>query len=501
MAEVPVAAGVPPSAPPVPRAGDEILMAFAGPARQRRVTVLFRLLLAIPQAIVLYVLSIVAELVAIVGWFAALFTGRLPAGLAGFLTDWLRWSARVGSYLALLTDRYPPFEMADAGYPVRVSVAPGRLNRLAVLFRIILAIPVALLVGLLGFGSVVIGFVAWLIVLVTGTMPVPLYQAVAAVTRFGIRYYGYFFLLSGTYPGGLFGDPGGLFGDPADPGAAAVTAGPPAVPPGAEPGPPGYGPPDDGPDAGWRSAHAQPEAGPPADAPLAAASPVDASPVAAPPVDTLPSDAPPMETPPGGGPLGYAPPGPGQPGPGEAPAPGSWPAGPQAWRLVLSSAARKLVGLYIAVGAVAFIGYAILIGIAAANSSDNVNRAAAINSISAAHSTLLGQLSGVSEQMSACQNQSAPAGALRCVTKLDRHAAGYLGTFANRVKSIPVPSSATAAAAQLTAAAGQLQAAFQRLGAATSVAQYEQIDTGSVAPKVTQFNDAYLSLGRALGTS
>ena len=202
MAEVPVAAGVSPSAPPVPRAGDEILMAFAGPARQRRVTVLFRLLLAIPQLLALYVLTLVAELVAIAGWFAALFTGRLPDGLAGFLTDWLRYYARVGSYLVLLTDRYPPLELGDADYPVRVSVAPSRLNRLAVLFRIILAIPASFLVGLLWYGGAVIGFVAWLIVLITGTMPVPLYQAIAAVTRYGIRFYGYFFLLSGTYPGG-----------------------------------------------------------------------------------------------------------------------------------------------------------------------------------------------------------------------------------------------------------------------------------------------------------
>jgi Domain of unknown function (DUF4389) len=462
VAEVPLAAGVAPPAPPappVPRTGDEILMAFAGPAPQRRVTVLFRLLLAIPQLIVLYVLSIVAELVAIVGWFAALFTGRLPAGLAGFLTGWLRWSARVGSYLALLTDGYPPFEMADADYPVRISAAPGRLNRLAVLFRIILALPVAVLIGVLGYGSVVIGFVAWLIVLITGTMPVPLYQAIAAVTRYGIRYYGYFFLLSGTYPGGLFGDP-------ADTDAAAATAGPPAVPPGAEPGPPGYGQAE-----GWPPAYGQPDAGPPA---------------AGPPAD---------------GPPGYAQPGPGQPGYGEAPVPASWPgpAPPQSWRLVLSSAAKRLVGLFVAVGAVTLVAYAVLIGIAVSNSSASVDRAAAVSSISAAHSTLLGQLSGLSQQISACQNQSAPTAALSCVTKLDQKAAGDLGTFADRVKSTPVPPSAAAASAQLAAAAGQLQSAFQRLGTATSVAQYEQIDSSSVAPKVTQFNDAYLRVGRALG--
>jgi Domain of unknown function (DUF4389) len=406
-------------------------MAFAGPAGQRRVTVLFRLLLAIPQVIVLYLLSIVAEVVAIAGWFAALFTGRLPAGLAGFLTDWLRWSARVVSYLALLTDRYPPFEMADTDYPVRVSVAPGRLNRLAVLFRIILAIPVALLVGLLAYGSIVIGFVAWLIVLITGTMPVPLYQAIAAVTRFGIRYYGYFFLLSGTYPGGLFGDP-------ADPDAAALTA----------------------------------------------RLPVDAS-----PVDASSVDSPPVGAQPGAGPAGYA----------EPPFPSSWPAGPQAWRLVLSGTAKRLVGLFIAVGAVVLVGYGVLIGIAASSPANTtVVRVNAIRTVSAAHSVLLGQLDGLEQQVSACQNSTAPSAALTCVTRLDKRAAVDIGSFATTARSVPVPPSAATAAAQLTAAADQLQAAFQRLGSATSVAQYEQIDSGTVAPKVTGFNDAYVSLGRAL---
>ena len=485
MAEVPLAAGVSPPASPVLRAGDEILMAFPGPARQRRFTVLFRLLLAIPQLIVLYVLGIVAELVAIAGWFAALFTGRLPAGLAGFLTDWLRWSARVGSYLALLTDRYPPFAMADADYPVRVSVAPGRLNRLAVLFRIILAIPVAVLVAVLGYGSVIIGFVAWLIVLVTGTMPVPLYQAIAAVTRYGIRYYGYFFLLTGTYPGGLFGDP-------ADTDVAAAAAGPLTAPPGAEPGPPGYAAPGDA-APGWQPPYGQPDAWMPA------AGPPTTGPTTTGPTTTgLPADTAPVGGPHAGRPLAGAQPGPGQPGSGEVPFPAGWPADPQAWRLVLSSAAKRLVALFIAVGVVAVVAYGVLIGIATANSSANVSRAAAISSISAAHSTLAGQLNGLSQQITICQSQSAQTAALECVTKLDRQAAGDLGTFANRVKSTPVPSSAAAATAQLTAAASQLQAAFQRLGAATSVAQYEQIDSSTVVPKVTQFNDAYVRLGAAL---
>ena len=53
-------------------------MWFAGTAPQGRLTVGFRIILAIPQFIVLYFLFIAVFFVAVIGWFAALFTGRLP---------------------------------------------------------------------------------------------------------------------------------------------------------------------------------------------------------------------------------------------------------------------------------------------------------------------------------------------------------------------------------------------------------------------------------------
>src|SRR5215475_13520962 len=280
VTELPLGAGTPPPATPVPRAGDEILMAFAGPVRQRRVVTAFRLLLAIPHFLVLYVLGIAAEVVAVIGWFAALFTGRLPAGLADFLTGWLRWSARVYAYVGLLTDQYPPFALADADYPVRLSAAPGRLNRLAVLFRLILAIPASLLLALIGYGAAVIGIVIWLIVLVTGSMPAPLHQAVAAVVRYSARFYGYFFLMSGTYPGGLFGDP-------AEPDVAPVAAGLLAAPVDAGPGQPGHAPPAapaaygreaDGQEAGAQVDAGQPGNGPPGNGQAGDGQPAGAAP-------------------------------------------------------------------------------------------------------------------------------------------------------------------------------------------------------------------------------
>ena len=456
-------------------------MAFAGPMRQRRVITAFRLLLAIPHFLVLYVLAIAAEVVAVIGWFAALFTGRLPAGLADFLTGWLRWSARVYAYVGLLTDQYPPFALADADYPVRLSAAPGGLNRVAVLFRLILAIPASLLLALIGYGAAVIGIVIWLIVLVTGSMPAPLHQAVAAVIRYSARFYGYFFLMSGTYPGGLFGDP-------AEPDVAPVAAGLLAAPVDAGPGQPGHAPPGAAPaaygrEADGQEADAQLDAGPPGDGPpgngqAGGGQAGDGQRAGGPPGDGQPGDRPP----------GY----------GQAPPAVSWPADPRAWRLVLSTGARRLVGLFIAVGAVAFAAYLIFTVNLASRSGDNATRVDAINSFSAAHSKLVGQLNALSQQVAACENQP---GALGCVTKLDQQAAADIGAFGGSVRSTPVPSSAASAEDRLAVATDRVRSAFQQLGAATSVAQYEQIDASTVGPSVARFNSAYQNLGRALGAS
>jgi hypothetical protein len=74
---------------------------------------LVKWLLAIPHYIVLFFLYIGVLVVAIVAWFAILFTGRLPRGLFDYMAGVLRWSNRVGAYaLVLTTDEYPPFRLA-----------------------------------------------------------------------------------------------------------------------------------------------------------------------------------------------------------------------------------------------------------------------------------------------------------------------------------------------------------------------------------------------------
>jgi hypothetical protein len=74
---------------------------------------LVKWLLAIPHYILLVFLWIAAIVAVVVAWFAILFTGRYPRGLFDFVLGVMRWTTRVIGYAFLLvTDRYPPFQLA-----------------------------------------------------------------------------------------------------------------------------------------------------------------------------------------------------------------------------------------------------------------------------------------------------------------------------------------------------------------------------------------------------
>ena len=177
------------------------------PGRQRRLTVLLRWLLLIPQFIAVWLLGIAAFVVVVIGWFGALVLGRLPEFAVAYLTGFLGYQTRVVANAMLLVDRYPPFALqAPPDYPVRVELRPGRLNRAAVFFRLLLVIPAAIVQGLLTAGWYVAAFFVWLIVLVLGRMPRPLFEATAAVLRYQMRVSAYLLLLTAAYPKRLFGD-------------------------------------------------------------------------------------------------------------------------------------------------------------------------------------------------------------------------------------------------------------------------------------------------------
>ncbi len=96
--------------PPFGDAPYPVTLDLIGPDTPRdRIVVGFRIVLAIPQLVVLWLLGIAWAFTTILAWFAILVTGRFPNGLYAFGVSMLRWHLRVEAYLLLLTDAYPPF--------------------------------------------------------------------------------------------------------------------------------------------------------------------------------------------------------------------------------------------------------------------------------------------------------------------------------------------------------------------------------------------------------
>ena len=168
---------------------------------RNRLTVFFRLILAIPLFLWAVLWGVIAMLAYIVNWFATLFMGQSPEGLHNFLATFLRYTTHVRAYTLLVADPYPPFTGKEGTYPIDLEVdPPERQNRLTVFFRGILAIPALFLSNLLSQLNQLLAIFSWFIALVTGRVPEGLRNFAALAMRIETQTYAYVLLLTDRYP-------------------------------------------------------------------------------------------------------------------------------------------------------------------------------------------------------------------------------------------------------------------------------------------------------------
>jgi hypothetical protein len=198
----------------------EITLVLEDDLRRSRLTVFFRLVMAIPHLILLSLWTIAALVAAVVNWFAVLATGRSPAGLHRFLVLYIRYATRVSAFVDLVANPFTPFA-TDEPYPVDVEVAPPRRQRRwTVALRLFLGVPVLALTGVLGASStpafsggsfggaaaqsgglvVVAAFLTWFYALATGRAPRGLRDLAAYGLWYTAQAYGYLFVLTDRYP-------------------------------------------------------------------------------------------------------------------------------------------------------------------------------------------------------------------------------------------------------------------------------------------------------------
>lgn len=192
------------------------------PERLDRATTFFRIILAIPIGIILALLmasgsgtavtedgrtvggsgsGILAGL-AVATALMILFRQRYPRWWFDFARELTRFGARVGAYLALLTDRYPStVEEQSVHLEIDYPNVEQDLNRWLPLVKWLLAIPHYLVLAVLALLAVVAVVIAWFAILFTGRYPRGLFDYVVGVARWALRVQAYAFLLvTDRYP-------------------------------------------------------------------------------------------------------------------------------------------------------------------------------------------------------------------------------------------------------------------------------------------------------------
>jgi Domain of unknown function (DUF4389) len=192
---------VDPAEPPATGPEHPVRLSVEDDLRRSRLTVFFRLLLALPHFVWLLLWTIAAFLAVIATWFATLVTGRPPVALHRFLSAYVRYAYHVEAYAALTANPFPGFTGRAGSYPVDVQLPPpDRQSRLVTGFRVFLAIPaLAVSSGLNGL-LLVAAFLGWFASLALGRMPRSLREAQAYSIRYAAQSSAYLFLITDRYP-------------------------------------------------------------------------------------------------------------------------------------------------------------------------------------------------------------------------------------------------------------------------------------------------------------
>lgn len=199
------------------------------PEKLDRLTTFFRIIWIIPIAIILGLVSGAGETVTntvylneagevlrttretIGGLAAGLATAtalmiivqqRYPRWWFDFSRELARFEARVGAYLALLTDQYPStVEEQSVHLEIDYPDVKTDLNRWLPLVKWLLAIPHYFVLIFLSVASVFAVILAWFAILVTGQYPRALFDFVVGVSRWWLRVGAYAVLMvTDQYP-------------------------------------------------------------------------------------------------------------------------------------------------------------------------------------------------------------------------------------------------------------------------------------------------------------
>lgn len=169
--------------------------------RRSRLTVFFRLLLALPHFVWILLWGIAVFFAVIANWFATLFAGRPAEGIHRFVSRYVRYVAHVSAFAYVIANPFPGFGGEEGTYPLDLQLPPpAAQNRWKTGFRALLAMPALLLAGTIGNALGAVAIFAWFTGLVLGRVPRGLRNLGAFAIRYNAQVYAYLLLLTDRYP-------------------------------------------------------------------------------------------------------------------------------------------------------------------------------------------------------------------------------------------------------------------------------------------------------------
>jgi hypothetical protein len=130
------------------------------------------------------------------------FRGKYPSYILTFNHAMLELSTRITAYVLFLTDDYPSIERNENVAVLFPDVEGGKkLSRWQPIFKVIFAIPLIILGIIYTVLSIILSFLAWIHILVTGKYPDPVIKWVIGCIKYWNRLIGYAgVLVTDEYP-------------------------------------------------------------------------------------------------------------------------------------------------------------------------------------------------------------------------------------------------------------------------------------------------------------
>ena len=171
---------------------------------RNRLTVLMRIILAIPILVISTLLELLSLSLGIIFFptvLMILFRSRYPRWWFDHNLEILRFLSRVSCYTGLLRDEYPSTDERQTVHLDITYPEAGQLNRYLPLVKWLLAFPHYPVLIVLWVASLLVSVMAWLTILIAGKHPTGMFNFTVGVIRWRVRVVAYVLMLcTDRYP-------------------------------------------------------------------------------------------------------------------------------------------------------------------------------------------------------------------------------------------------------------------------------------------------------------